>query len=215
MPKQVDHDQRRVQIAEALQRLTSRAGLEGVSLRQVAAEAGMSMGSVQHYFKTKDEMLLFALEHRHRLRSERITAKVLAEGPPTPRTILRACLVEILPRDPDSESDYLIGVAYFIRAVADPAMAKVFGEGMPELLEFFADQIRQAQAAGDVPAHADPATEASILWAIADSQGSEILMGHRTPAEAVSTVDYYLARLFTTAGGAAPSVAPPAVSSPE
>ncbi|MCR6483112.1 TetR/AcrR family transcriptional regulator [Amycolatopsis sp. OK19-0408] len=197
MPRQVDHDQRRVQIAEALQRLTTRAGLEGVSLRHVAAEAGMSMGSVQHYFKTKDEMLLFALEHRHKLRSERIRAKVLASGPPTPRSILRACLVEILPRDPESEGDYLIGVAYFIRAVADPAMAKVFGEGMPELLAFFADQVRQAQSAGDVPAWADPAAEASVLWAIADSQGSEILMGHRTPAEAVSTVDYYLDRLFS------------------
>ncbi|SFW76151.1 TetR/AcrR family transcriptional regulator [Amycolatopsis australiensis] len=196
MPKRVDHDQRRVQIAEALQRLTTRAGLEGVSLRQVAAEAGMSMGSVQHYFKTKDEMLLFALEHRHKLRTERITAKVLAEGPPTPRSILRACLVEILPRDPESEADFLIGVAYFIRAVADPAMAKVFGEGTPELLQFFAGQIRQAQAAGDVPASADPAAEAAILWALADSQGSEILMGHRTPADAVSTVDYYLDRLF-------------------
>jgi AcrR family transcriptional regulator len=197
VPKQVDHDQRRVQIAEALQRLTTRAGLEGVSLRQVAAEAGMSMGSVQHYFGTKDEMLRYALEHRHRLRTARITAKVLAEGPPTPRSILRTCLVEILPRDPESEGDYLIGVAYFIRALADPAMGKAFGEGMPELLAFFADQIRQAQKAGDVPASADPVTEASILWAIADSQSSEILMGHRTPDEAVSTVDYYLDRLFS------------------
>ncbi|ADJ48081.1 TetR family transcriptional regulator [Amycolatopsis mediterranei S699] len=43
-----------MQIAEALQRLTTRAGLEGVSLRQVAAEAGMSMGSVQHYFTRVD-----------------------------------------------------------------------------------------------------------------------------------------------------------------
>jgi AcrR family transcriptional regulator len=197
VPKQVDHDQRRRQIAEALLRLTTRAGLEGVSLRQVAAEAGMSMGSVQHYFKTKDEMLRFALEHRHRLRTERITEKVLAEGPPTPRSILRTCLVEILPRDPESEGDYLIGVAYFIRAVADPAMGKAFGEGMPELLAFFADQVRQAQEAGDVPAWADPATEASVLWAIADSQSAEILMGHRTPDEAVSTVDYYLDRLFS------------------
>ena len=145
-------------------------------------------------------MLLFALEHRHRVRTARITEKVLAEGPPTPRSILRACLVEILPRDSDSRSDYLIGVAYFIRAIADPAMAKVFDEGTPELLEFFADQVRQGQSAGDVRADADPMREAAILWALADSQGSEILMGHRTPDEAVATVDYYLDRLFSGAG---------------
>jgi AcrR family transcriptional regulator len=35
--------------------------MEAVSLRQVAAEAGVSMGMVQHYFADKEEMVLFAL----------------------------------------------------------------------------------------------------------------------------------------------------------
>jgi AcrR family transcriptional regulator len=38
-------------------------GLEAVSLRDVAAQAGVSMGAVQHYFASKDQMLLFALSH--------------------------------------------------------------------------------------------------------------------------------------------------------
>ncbi|WP_233157170.1 MULTISPECIES: TetR family transcriptional regulator [Amycolatopsis] len=33
-----------------------------MSLREVAAEAGVSMGRVQHYFASKDDMLGFALE---------------------------------------------------------------------------------------------------------------------------------------------------------
>jgi hypothetical protein len=39
MPRQVDHDLRRRQIAEAVWRLAARGGLENVTLRQVAAEA--------------------------------------------------------------------------------------------------------------------------------------------------------------------------------
>ncbi|MFD9896083.1 TetR/AcrR family transcriptional regulator [Amycolatopsis sp. NPDC059027] len=200
MPKQVDHDERRSQIAEALQRLTTRRGLEGVSLRQVAAEAGMSMGLVQHYFKNKDEMLLYALEHRAKLREARIAEKVTATGDPSPRTILRTCLLEMLPHDERTEGDYLIGIAYFVRALADPAMAAVFSEGVPDVFRFFADMIRQGQAAGDVAPSIDPDQEAAILWALADSQGSNILLGHRTAAEAVSTVDYHLDRVFTPPG---------------
>ncbi|WP_370948189.1 TetR/AcrR family transcriptional regulator [Amycolatopsis sp. cg5] len=196
MPKQVDHEQRRGQIAEALLRLTAREGLEAVSLRHVATEAGVSMGAVQHYFKTKDEMLLFALRHQDDLREQRITASLAAAVSPTPRDILRACLVEIIPTDERSTSEWLVGVAYFIRALASPSMASVYTEGMPKLFEFFADQIRQAQASGEVSAEREADREAEILWALADAQGTSILLGQRTSAEAVALLDYHLARLF-------------------
>ncbi|MFI5612811.1 TetR/AcrR family transcriptional regulator [Amycolatopsis sp. NPDC051903] len=198
MPKQVDHDQRRAQIADALQRLITRHGLEGVSLRHVAAEAGVSMGSVQHYFASKDEMLLFTLEHRNRQREERIRAQVLAGGEPTPKRILRACLVEMLPRDERSAADWLVGVAFFNRAVVDARLAEVYAEGVPQLHEFFAGLIRQAQEAGDVAADVDADHESAILWALADSQGSDVLLGHRSADDAVATVDYHLDRLFTS-----------------
>ena len=62
MPKQVDHQARRQEIADAVLRLAASQGLDAVTLRHVAAEAGVSMGRVQHYFATKDEMLLFAFQ---------------------------------------------------------------------------------------------------------------------------------------------------------
>ncbi|MGH3910171.1 MAG: TetR/AcrR family transcriptional regulator, partial [Pseudonocardiaceae bacterium] len=62
MPKRVDHRARRTQIADALMRVAATKGLQAVSLRHVAHEAGVSAGMVQHYFRTKDEMMTFALE---------------------------------------------------------------------------------------------------------------------------------------------------------
>ena len=55
--------------------------MEAASLRAVAAEAGVSMGAVQHYFTTTDEMLLFALDYGNDLLAARIP-RLLAERQP-------------------------------------------------------------------------------------------------------------------------------------
>ena len=60
MPKQVDHQQCSRHIGEAVLRLIAIRGLEAASLRNVAAEAGVSMGTVQDYFTSKQETLDFA-----------------------------------------------------------------------------------------------------------------------------------------------------------
>ena len=48
MPKLVDHHERRTLLAAALLRVAATRGLMDVSLRHVAAEAGVTAGMVQH-----------------------------------------------------------------------------------------------------------------------------------------------------------------------
>ena len=60
MPKVVDHEERRSELAAAVWRLASRDGLEAVTVRRVAEEAGWSTGAVVHYFADKEDLLLFA-----------------------------------------------------------------------------------------------------------------------------------------------------------
>ena len=50
MPKIVDHDLQKEKFADATRRLIARVGLEGITMRAVAAEAGLSYGSLFHYF---------------------------------------------------------------------------------------------------------------------------------------------------------------------
>ncbi|MCA2223550.1 TetR/AcrR family transcriptional regulator [Nonomuraea aurantiaca] len=76
MPRVADHDQRRVQIARAFQRLLAAEGLGGVSFSRVAAEAGVSVGLIQHYFAGKDELLRFAYDDAVRRMSERVRVRV-------------------------------------------------------------------------------------------------------------------------------------------
>lgn len=200
MPKKVDHDERRRQIAEALLALAAAEGLESVSLRHVAAAAGVSMGAVQHYFRTKDEMLLFALQHQAQRREQRIIARLVDRGrEPTVREICRTTLVEVLPIDDVRRGEYLAGVAFFIRGLRDPQMAATLAEGGPKVHEFFADLLAKAQADGGLVDGVDVREEAVMLWSLVDAQALSILLGERTGEEAVATIDYQLDRLFVPA----------------
>jgi AcrR family transcriptional regulator len=203
VPKLVDHEERRREISAAVLRLAAGEGLESVSLRHVAAEAGISMGSVQHYFYSKDEMLLFALQHLAQQREQRITERLsVAPDPPTVRSVLRTCLVEVLPTDEQRRSEWLAGIAYFIRALSEPQVAAAMAEGVPKLIAFFAAQLDTARRAGDLAPGVDVRQEAILLWSIVDSQATAVVLGQRTPDEAVATVDYYLDRLFSPPGSA-------------
>ena len=62
MPKVVDHEQRRRELAAAVWRVIGREGVAEVSIRAVAAESGWSTGALRHYFATRAELLAFACE---------------------------------------------------------------------------------------------------------------------------------------------------------
>lgn len=194
VPKKVDHRQRREEIAGAVCRLAGRHGLDGVSLRQVATEAGVSMGRVQHYFTTKDEMLRFAF----RTISERVERRMatavadLGTSPP-PRALVRALLVEMLPLTAETEAEAPVLAAFLARAVVEPALAESQRADAERLREFVTAQIVTAQIG---PAPGNPALEATTLLAVVDGLMTQLLIGHIDRATALSTLDYQLDRIF-------------------
>lgn len=62
MPRIVNHDARRQEIARAAWRVIRRDGLERASLRTIAKEAGCTTGVLTHYFRDKDQLMLFTLD---------------------------------------------------------------------------------------------------------------------------------------------------------
>ncbi|MBA3508847.1 MAG: TetR/AcrR family transcriptional regulator, partial [Thermoleophilaceae bacterium] len=61
MPKVVDHEQRRTEVAAAARAAIADRGLDGATVRDIAAAAGVSTGVLAYYFRDKDELLLQAL----------------------------------------------------------------------------------------------------------------------------------------------------------
>jgi AcrR family transcriptional regulator len=197
VPKQVDHDARRRQIAEAVWRLAERAGLEQVTLRQVAAEAGVSMRLVQYYFGTRHRLLVGALEILNATAAARAEQRVgAAAGEPAPREVLRGVLAELLPLDDDRRSHYLVHVAYFVRSLADAELAAVFRAGEPGVETVVAELIGWGQRTGAVAADVDPWTEAELLVSAVEGMQAPLVLGQRTAERTLALLDHQLDRLF-------------------
>jgi AcrR family transcriptional regulator len=52
----------REHVLDAVETLIAERGLDNVSIREVATAAGVSIGTVQYYCRSKDEMLVMAFE---------------------------------------------------------------------------------------------------------------------------------------------------------
>ncbi|MFZ8925766.1 MAG: TetR/AcrR family transcriptional regulator, partial [Candidatus Nanopelagicales bacterium] len=79
MPKIVDHDERRRIIVEALWRVIARDGAHEVSVRHVAAEAGMPKSSIAHYVGTMPQLLGLAVDQLVEINSDYIMTLDLLE----------------------------------------------------------------------------------------------------------------------------------------
>jgi AcrR family transcriptional regulator len=193
VPKQVDHEQRRGQLAEALWRITARDGLDAASVRQVAQEAGVSPGLVQHYFSTKDDMLSFAMERIGTDLGARLTAKVgsLAE-PRDPREVIRIVLLERLPFTPQGRVYAQAAVAWLGRAVLRPELTEYLVTGTRVLRDYLADQIQRGQLAGQFAPSVPAVRAADSLLAFSDGLASQMLSGIHDNDSAELLVDQQL-----------------------
>jgi AcrR family transcriptional regulator len=98
VPKLVDHEERRREIARAAWRVMTRDGMTAASVRTVAAEAGLSTGALRHYFADQAGLLLFAAEHTVERVGERM-ADQLADRDRPPVEVVQGVLEQLLPLD--------------------------------------------------------------------------------------------------------------------
>ena len=203
MPKRVDHEERRRQIADALLRTAVARGLHATGMREVAAEAGVSLRLVQYYFGTKEELMLSAMQRLAAQFGERAMARINrikeTESPVNPRDVIAAILTEGLPADDERRTFTVLYTAYFALSLTEPALAIApLVRNSAAVIDVVAAQLRAAQAAGGTPACLDPDLEAVSLLAMSAGLGTSVLGGHSSPEQAQAVIDYNLDRLFPT-----------------
>src|SRR3712207_7028502 len=102
-------NRRRAELAEAVWTVIRRDGLQRASVRNVAREAGLSMGSLRHYFATQAELLCFAMQ----LVGERARARVRAIEPADdPRETAERLLRELVPLDEERRAEAEVWLAF-------------------------------------------------------------------------------------------------------
>lgn len=198
MPKVVDHDERRRAIAEAVFRLIGSSGMESVSLRDVAIEAGVSVGSVQHYFESKTEMLLFALSYMRERVLERLLRKLGKLTDPTKREYIRAVMSAMLPLDQPSREEASVNVAFFSVALSTPQFANLIAEGYARLMAMSQAQLHDAAATGQLAANVDPDKDGAALFFLVQGLIGPLLIGQLSKKQALGILDYQLDRVFVS-----------------
>ncbi|MFJ8827869.1 TetR/AcrR family transcriptional regulator [Streptomyces sp. NPDC102467] len=197
MPKQVDYDERRRRIAEAVCTLIARSGMEAVSLRDVAAQAEVSMGAVQRCFRTKEDMLLFALEHISQYVSERAGQRIAATSTPqAASTLLAHTLAELALLDDASKTQAHVWLAFVTSAPANDTLAAVLRDTYAKLHDLIAWLVRYGQDTGEILPHLDADHEAQTLLALADGLTVHVLAGSHSPAEAQAVLQRHSDRLL-------------------
>lgn len=158
MPKIVDHEERRRELAEALWRVIVASGPQAVSIRSVAAEAGLSAGALRHYFQTREELLVFAMDLSEQRVSERMReySRTLDPGLPVVERVARFA-EQMLPLDEMRRAEFRAWEA-----------AGALGEGDPRREERWIRQRglyrRLVGALGGLPPLDDPGQEHPDPW---------------------------------------------------
>ncbi|MEE2033918.1 TetR/AcrR family transcriptional regulator [Rhodococcus chondri] len=174
MPKLIDRDQRQQEIAEAVWRVIQRDGVGAVSVRDVAAEAGLSTGSLRHVFASKTELLAYSM----RLVQERVLARVeahLAVADPWERAL--AILDEFLPLDERRRSEMEVNLALIAEGPAHPMLTEIGLDAQRKLRTGCTRILAGLAREGLIASTCDLDAEAMRLHALIDGAAMHVLLG--------------------------------------
>ena len=119
MPKIVDHDARRDEIAHVTCRVVASHGFEQATVVKIAREAGYTTGMVAHYFDSKQEIILAALRLILRRIEERLVRPTAASAS------LIDLLAEALPLDAQRTTECAFWAAFWGQVPADKRLKRI------------------------------------------------------------------------------------------
>lgn len=185
--------------------MISQSGLDAVTVARTAATAGMSVGLVQHYFRTKDEMLLHAFKEvsvRIRARADQHIRQGIEHRQPIAR-VLAAALAEFMPLDEARRTEFRVARAFAGRALDAPALAEVDVETARALRDEIARAVHNGKECGEVQAELDPGPAAVRLAAVTEGLAMQVYRDPEAAAGAqaaglvASVLKAELAAVFT------------------
>lgn len=165
---------RRQQILDAAQACFIRNGFHAASMQDVIAEAGLSVGAVYRYFKSKND-LVEAIAEQYSSRIGTALEAVLAE-PGRPLVDVMQAAVEIVDGATGPDGPLRLAVQVWAEALRDERIgataAKVYGRFRGN----FVQAARHATEAGELPPGTDPEATGAALFSLTIGYGLQKLL---------------------------------------
>jgi AcrR family transcriptional regulator len=191
MPKIVNHNERKIKIAKATWNVIVREGLENASVRKIAAEANLSVGSLRHYFPSQSDLFLFSME----LVSERVKKRIESkkyDGPPL--QAFQEVLCEALPIDEDQKIEMEVWLVFSAKTLVDrklEALSKNVFIQMQKGIEKVINTLASLQL---LHSNLDKHAEVLRLHALIDGLATHHILHPSiiTRKEMINTLEYHL-----------------------
>ncbi|MET0188107.1 MAG: TetR family transcriptional regulator C-terminal domain-containing protein [Pseudonocardia sediminis] len=192
MPRTMDAEERDRVVVEAAWTVLTRDGLAALSVRNVAAEAGLPPSSLRYTFPSQASLRERAVEAvLDRLRARVAAIPDAVDG----RGWARGAVLELLPLDDERRTEMELTLAFGAAAMTDPVLVPA-NEAMHAA-------VREICARACAAIGRDSEVDVDQLHALVDGLALHVVRrarGDRT-AWAVEAVDAYLAMASTPAPG--------------
>lgn len=192
MPRLIDHREREKQIAAAVWRIVLADGVSAVSLRTVAVESGLVVGSVRHVFPTKADLLEFAMRLVHERAAARITPH-LNGADPVLSTV--EAINELLPLDDERTVEIRVHLALTAEAPRHAQLAALADSAHDDIAGLCRLLLRRLMDAGALRGEIVVDDEARYLQAVIDGVALHGSRGELSPTQQTSVIRTHLRRL--------------------
>lgn len=188
----MDRDARKAQLAEAVWRTIVERGIGAVSVRTVAAEAAVAVGSLRHVFPTRTELLEFSAELMVDRATDRIRALPERDDP---REHAMDVLRQLLPLTPDSRAELEVNIALIAETPALPGLARIRDEADRALTDVCLRLVAALRGESSAAATDTLRREALRLHALVDGLAVHLLVRGGDPGWALDLLRAELDRL--------------------
>lgn len=164
MNSSIRNDKRDLILAKGAEVMTRR-GYHGTGVQEIVQAASIPKGSFYHYFASKEDFALQALEYLYGPRLERY-AQALADPASSPRERILAYYRDLqahFSRQERLEYYCFIGSLSFEMAELSPAIAAEVDRILQRSVDILRGCLEEAQAAGELPAEEDCANLAMFV----------------------------------------------------
>ena len=188
---------RRLEVAAAAWRVIVREGLDRTSMRAIAQEMNCTTGVVTHYFRNKQELILFAL-HQVTERLQGLMEQATVNRAGCDRLV--AMLSSFLPIDPERQEVLRVWVAFLGYAVGREELLADHQQRAGELRQIIIQELATLQHQEQIRPDINLETEANMLLALVNGISLDTLIQKQrlNPEQQKEALQHYVDELRTS-----------------
>jgi AcrR family transcriptional regulator len=168
---------RRQQILDAARTCFLRNGFHASSMQDVIAEAGLSVGAVYRYFKSKND-IVEAIAEQYATQVSDLLSALVADPDRSLADVMRGA-IGIIDDNIGPDGPMRLAVQVWAEALRDDRVGKIAEHVYSRLRGNFVTVARRAVETGELPADTDPEATGAALFSLVIGYGLQKMLTGR------------------------------------